>query len=240
MRGGTFNLLTGRDPDVVRKEVKFILKKFDLDFLCVQESTKYQKTLHDIPGYSYYTGGSVNGGAATEIGILVRDDHLVTNVNNRAYGDGWLGVGWGDIRMLPRNFLILTIDGLFRVGNCHFPPGTDLVNASPKDRYEDYAALSKRILRFLSGPSRKKRIVCMDANCPPYVRARYSPRWIANQTGATLSAPDDRIDYILTKGLIVDKIKKINPEFSREKSDHNLVIFVVRPRKKKRRKSKAA
>lgn len=230
MRGGTFNLLYGRDPLVVKMEVDFLVHHYDLDYLGVQESTDYRVVLHDIPGYSYYTGGSVNGGASTEVGMLVREDHTVTNIKNKSYGDGWWSgiAGRKGVRMQPRNFLTLTINGKHRKGVCHFPPSVDLKERTPDDRYWDYAALSKRLLSFFSGPSFKTREVMMDANCEPHVRIKYSPGWVAGQTGATLSSPDDRIDYILTKGLRVLSIEKVKT--NREDSDHNLVIFVTRPR----------
>lgn len=233
MRGGTFNLLYGRDPEVVQKEVEFLLHHYQLDYLGVQESTDYRLVLHDIPGYSYYTGGSVNGGAATEIGMLVKDEHTVTNVKNKAYGDGWFGVK-ADTRMEPRNFLTLTINGKHKKAVVHFPPSVDLRSRSPKDRYEDTARLAKRCRAFLSGPSFKTREILGDWNTEPFNRSRYSPSWIAHQTGATLTSPDDRIDYILTKGLVVDSIKKIQTR--REKSDHNLVIYVTRTKFRRHRK----
>lgn len=238
MRGGTFNLLYGRDPKVIQKEIKYLLRKHDLDYLGVQESTDYRLVLHDIPGYSYYTGGSVNGGASTEIGILVKDIHTVTNVKNKAFGDGWWGVQrkGKPVRMKPRNFLVVTINHKRKVAVVHYPPNVDIIDGLPEDRYEDLKALSKRCRNFLSGPSFKTREILGDWNCEPFVRAKFSPRWIANQTGATLSSPDDRIDYVLTKGLKVVSIRKVHR--ARENSDHELVIFVTRPRFRRKRKDR--
>lgn len=238
MRGGTFNLLYGRDPKIVQKEVSELLIEHNLDYLGVQESTDYQLVLHDIPGYSYYTGGSVNGGASTEIGLLVKDIHDVSNVKNKAFGDGWWGVQrkGKPIRMQPRNFLVATINNKRKVAVVHYPPNVDIANGVPEDRYEDLASLSKKCMNFLSGPSFKSREILGDWNCEPYVRAKFSPKWIAYKTGATLSSPDDRIDYILTKGLKVVSIRKVYK--AREKSDHELVIFVTRPKFRHRRKDK--
>lgn len=232
MRGGTFNLLYGRDPEVVKKEVTFLLKEHDLDYLAVQESTDYRLVLHDIEGYSYYTGGSVNGGAATEIGFLVRSDHEVTNVKNKAYGDGWWGTA-AKTRMEPRNFLTLTINGKHKKAVVHFPPNVNLKTGQPEDRYLDSVALAKRCRGFLSGPSFKTREILGDWNTEPFIHVPYSPRWIANATGATLSSPDDKIDYALTKGLSVVTIKKVRTQ--RERSDHDLVIIETRPRFKRKR-----
>lgn len=238
MRGGTFNLLYGRDPEVVKAEVIHLLNEYNLDYLGVQESTEYKLVLHDIPGYAYYTGGSVNGGASTEIGMLVKDIHDVSNVKNKAFGDGWWGVkGRGKaVRMQPRNFLVLTINGKHKKAVVHFPPSVDLKNGVPEDRYEDYAQLAKRCRAFLSGPSFKTREILGDWNQEPYIRARFSPSWIAHQTGATLSSPDDRIDYVLTKGLNVVTIKKVRTR--KERSDHDLVVLVTRPKFRRHRKDR--
>lgn len=227
MRGGTFNLLYGRSPKVVQKEVEWILNHFQLDYLGVQESTDYRSVLHDIQGYEYFTGNSVNGGASTEIGMLVRNDHDVTNVKNKAYGDGWTGVHGP---MKPRNFLVLTIDGKHKKAVVHMPPSVDLARRVPEDRHQDYAALARRCRAFLSGPSFKTREILGDWNNEPFVRARFSPSWIANETGATLSSPDSKIDYILTKGLNVVSIKKVNG--AEENSDHNVVIYETTPKRK--------
>jgi endonuclease/exonuclease/phosphatase family metal-dependent hydrolase len=233
MRGGTFNLLYGRNPKVVQREVMELLSKFNLDYLGVQEATDYRLELHDIPGYAYYTGGSVNGGASTEIGILVKDIHDVSNVKNRAYGDGWWSAKVNGTRMQPRNFLVLTLNNKHKKAVVHFPPSVDLAKRTPTDRYEDSVLLSKRCRRFLSGPSFKTREIMGDWNNEPFIRARYSPSWIANQTGATVSSPDKRIDYILTKGLNVDNIKKVNMQ---EKSDHNPVVYYTKPKLRRHRK----
>jgi hypothetical protein len=233
MRGGTFNLLYGRNPKTVQSEVIQLLAEKDLDYLGVQEATDYRLLLHDIPGYTYYTGGSVNGGASTEVGILVKSEHDVSNVRNRAYGDGWWSAKVNGVRMQPRTFLVLTINRKHKKAVVHFPPSVNLKKQTPQDRYEDSVILAKRCRRFLSGPSFKTREIMGDWNVAPYVRARFSPSWIANQTGATLTSPDDGIDYILTKGLNVDKIKKIKMP---EKSDHNPVVYITKPKSSRHRK----
>lgn len=225
MHGGTFNLLTDRNPKVVKIEVDDLVHEFNLKYLAVQESSDYAKVLDQIKGYTYFTGGSTNEGAQREVGLLIRNDVKVTNVKNRSFGDGWVGVGWGGIRMAPRNFLEATLDGSDKVATVHFPPGTDLESKSPEDRYEDYIALSNKIERWFKAPSRKSRLVAMDANVIASENVFGSPRYVANQSGAKLSSPDNRIDYVLTKGLHIDSIRKLN-DFS-ERSDHNPVIYSV-------------
>jgi hypothetical protein len=227
MRGGTFNLRYGRNPDLVREEVINLLDSENLDFLGCQETNDYIECLRGLPGYRMFTGHSVNGGAQREVVTIVRSDHKVSKVQSKAFGDGWPGQGF---RMRPRVFLKLVINDKHSVANCHMPPRTNLRTQTPVDRYDDYEALARRARRYFKGHHKYTRTLVSDFNTWPSNKSVLSPSWIADMTGAELHAPDNKLDYVLTKGLYVPKIRKIYT--LDENSDHNPVVFLALPKVK--------
>lgn len=221
MRGGTYNVKYGRNPEVVRDEVIDIMGEADLDWLALQETNDYYDILKDLPGLHTYTGHSVNIGAQREVAIVVKSKHEVTRLSSKAFGDGWMGQGF---RMRPRCFLKLVINEKHSVATTHLPPKTNLKTHTPSDRYDDYVALAKRARNYLSGFSRFTRTLAMDANTWPSNENLYSPAWIAEETGAKLLSPDNKLDYFLTKGLVVPSVTKLR-NFP-ENSDHDPVVML--------------
>lgn len=231
LQGGSFNLLFGRDVDRVAREVMTLLRKHDLDFLCVQEARDYFDVLRAIPDYRYVSTRRYKGGS--QVGILVKREHKLSRPTFRSLGDGWFVVGT-KIRHAPVTFPRVTINNWLRVGAIHLPtpthwPHGKLVAAS--DRADDYLAAARVIKRFLTGKQRiYTRLVAGDWNEPPTHKGEWSPGWIAMRAGATAVAPPQlaghgRIDYpIVADGRLLDVTKDLAIA---ENSDHEPVIFTV-------------
>lgn len=230
LNGGTFNLLYGREDKVVQGEVTRLLKKHDLDFLCIQEGTDYFLPLRQIKGYSYFATRKVDGG--TESGVLVKDGIERGEPKYKSFGDGWITVRGGKHPAVT--FPRIKIDGWLTVGSIHLPTPVyfsgDKVTG-PDERVDDYMALARKIYRYLKFAGRSSRVVAGDWNEPLSNKAKWAPGGIVKRAKAiakdTVSkAGHGRIDYVAGKNVELLGVHK-DLEFA-ERSDHEPVVFKVR------------
>lgn len=221
---GTFNLLRGRARRVVVCEVHALFDEFDLDGLAVQEAEGYFTALNKMKGLDYFADPE-----NAECGILVPKGRG-TKFMAREHGDGWKRVG-GSTRaplILPR----VTIDDWLRFASTHWPPATDWpggVLKAPPARRDDVIAIAEATKEFLSQPQRT-RVVAGDFNERPETTGKWSPGWVAKETGSVLKSPRSRkghgrIDWAIAKRGTLSGVKKVSG--SGEKSDHDPVIFTV-------------
>jgi hypothetical protein len=227
LNGGTFNLRYGRQPFVVLHEVSKLFAKHRLHFLAVQEFSDYRDTFarsHDF--------NVIPDRGQCESGIIVRKGIWYDRVTVHTYGDGWITVRGGQFPAAVHNEARL--NGWLYVRSVHLPtPITweDGRAKGPAERVDDLAETARGLRRYFQHPCwMNARLAAGDWNEPPSTPGRYTPKWIANQTGATIEAPQSleghgRIDYAIAKGARIVDIRKdlVIPELS----DHEPVIFKV-------------
>lgn len=232
LRGGTFNLKFGRQKDMVKDEVERLLKKHDLDFLCVQEAKDYVRQLTHIDGYSYYVDRTGKRGA-TECGILVRKGLETSGFKVKFYGDGWfMPRGGTHAETVQPQVKIewLLVRSLHLPTPSHWAGGV-LASSTPAERKDDLIAAMQGLRRYFRWPCIKNaRLAAGDWNEPPTTIGLFSPRWLMSETGAVGIAADSRvghgrIDWPMVKGARIVKVFK-DLEV-REGSDHEPVIFVL-------------
>lgn len=227
LRGGTFNLEYGRVISRVVKEVGNLFAKHRLDFLAVQEFSDYRNAFRDTGGFQVIPN---LGGC--ESGIIVRSGLAIDKRTVHTYGDGWITVRGGHFPAAVHNEARL--DGWLYVRSVHLPTPTFWVDGrvkAPVERLDDLAATVAGLRRYFGHPSfLNARLAAGDWNEAPTTTGRWSPSWLAHETGATINAPTSlaghgRIDYALVKGARVEDIFKDTriPELS----DHEPVIFKV-------------
>jgi hypothetical protein len=227
LRGGTFNLRYGRDPDQVIGEVARLFVKHHLDFLAVQEFSDYRNTFAARRGFQV-----VPTTGQCESGILVR---LGVNIDKRSvhtYGDGWITIRGGHFP--PAVHTEARLDGWLCVRSVHLPTPTEWEDGrvtAPPERLDDLIATMRGLRRYLNHPGFvNARLVAGDWNEPPHTTGQYTPSWLANTTSSNLAAPQSlaghgRIDYVIGKGCRVEGIFKDTA--IAELSDHEPVIFKV-------------
>jgi endonuclease/exonuclease/phosphatase family metal-dependent hydrolase len=226
LRGGTFNLLYGRDPERVIREVSRLFDKHGLGFLCVQEFSDYRDDFK-AAGWTV-----VPEHGPCESGVLVAPGVAVDEVSRHVYGDGWITVRGGRFPAAVHNEVRLA--GWLRVRSVHLPTPTFWPNGrlmAPAERADDLRATMRGLWRFLARPGFwNARLVAGDWNEPPQTVGQWTPRWLARTTGSRLAVPTSReghgrIDYAVVKGARVVEIFKDTtiPELS----DHEPVIFKV-------------
>lgn len=231
LRGGSFNLEFGRDPETVRMEVINFTKKHKLDFLCLQEAADYTNQLKTVPGYVFVAGGSSH--AARQSPILVKDTLSVSKVESVPYGNGWRGHG-GLVHAATVD-TVCKINWL-KVRSIHLPTPSEWVNGhiggrTPEGRKDDLIAGMKSLQGFLRFPCIfVARIIVGDWNEPPTTSGEYSPRWLANVSKAKSYTPVSReghghIDWAMVKGAHITNIAKDLD--IKEGSDHEPVFFTV-------------
>lgn len=230
LNGGSFNLRYGRPTEVVKGEVTRLLKKHDLDFLCVQEGTDYFGVLRDIKGYDYFATREIAGG--TECGILVKKAIPQGKPKYRNFGDGWITVRGGN--HAPTVFPRIKIDGWLTVGSLHLPTpiyfNGDNVTG-PAERVDDYMAIARKIYRYLKF-GKGSRIAVGDFNEPLSNTAKWAPGGIVRRIKGAVAqdtksrAGHGRIDYVIGKNVELSNVRK-DLEIA-EGSDHEPVTFKVR------------
>ena len=226
LKGGSFNLENSRDHDTVKREVTTLLSKHDLDFLCVQEATRYGDILNDIPGYTYFDG---------EAGVLVKNTHHTDRVRSDAYGDGWITVK-KKFRPAQKQVQVRVAKWLY-VRSIHLPTPSFWKNGkiddsrTPPNRKDDLIANMKGLRRYFSWPCiGNARLAAGDWNEAPDTYGQYSPGWLKSKTQAHTAVPASmkghgHIDWTMFKGCVVTGIFK-DLEI-REGSDHEPVVFAV-------------
>ena len=227
-RGCSFNLLYGRDPAVVRRELIQLVNMYDLDFVAVQEAADYYPMLSsNMPGnYWSGTGSRPN----KQLGFITRDGLKVDMARLYWYGDGWRTTtgsysrGSGQMQIRLGGHLLM-----------HLPTPTHWVNGkleAPAERRDDYIAQAKALKNFFRYPAtRNARLALGDWNERPTTVGQYSPSWIRRGTRSHYALPQSKaghgsIDWVNYKGCQVTSIFK--DKKVREGSDHEPVIFSVR------------
>jgi len=227
LRGGTFNLLYGRDPKRVLAEVGRLFAKHSLDFLAVQEFSDYRNAFRDLAGLKV-----VPTMGACESGLIVRSGVAVDKRTVHVYGDGWITVRGGRFPAATQNEARL--NGWLYVRSVHLPTPTfwpDGRLQTPAERRDDLIATIAGLKRYFSHSSLvNARLAAGDWNEAPTTTGQWTPHWLAEQTGATIKVPTSlaghgHIDYAMVRGARVQGIFKDTaiPELS----DHEPVIFQV-------------
>ncbi len=227
LRVGTFNLLYGRNHEVVRAEVIRACQEYNLDVLVVQEAAGYAALLDHIPGYKYYTNwrGKLSD---RQVGILVHNSVTVTGKRFLTKGDGWYTEGGAYHG--PVTIPIVRILGGLRIAGWHLPTPTVWKRGKligPPNRVDDYKAAALWAVGWL----KPKRMVIGDMNEPPWTDGELTPKDVAKRTGGFISAPSRNlaghgtIDYLIGNGFRVLNVIEVTD--LPEKSDHNLVVYTI-------------
>lgn len=229
LKGGTFNLEHGRDPDTVKLEVVNLLEKHHLDFLCVQEASDYKHILENVSGYVYVVGVTAGG---KDNGILVKRRIKQDRVYFYTFGNGWTTVRGGHHPETSQNQVRL--DGWLYIRCIHLPTPSDWRTGKPvgpANRLDDLISAVKGLRNYFRWPCiRNARIAAGDWNEPPETDGEYSPQWIARKSKANTVAPTSkaghgRIDWVMYKGCSIRNIVKDTD--IKEASDHEPVVFTV-------------
>ncbi len=228
LRIGTFNCLFGRDPDTVKKEVRRALDKHELDVLVLQEAADYYSVLNSFNDYIYICKRPAKK-SERQLGILIHVRLHATDIKFNTLGDGWYTQD-GDFHgpvVVPQ----VRISGGLWIAATHMPTPTSWRRGklvAPKERRNDYLALA---LWFVFWLKRGRKMVIGDWNEPPETVGEYTPRNIAERANAKISAPKRNaaghgtIDYLIGKGFKV--LHVIEDLKLPEKSDHNLVVWII-------------
>lgn len=227
LRGGTFNLRYGRDPQRVKREVTRLFREHRLNFLCVQEFSDYRDTFRDAGWQVVPERGQC------ESGIIVRPRVPIDRRSVHTYGDGWITVRGGKFPAAVHNEARLA--GWLYVRSVHLPTPTfwpdGIHPRGPLDRIDDLEATMRGLRKFLGHRGIVNAwLAAGDWNEPPHTRGLYTPQWLARRTRSHLAVPESlaghgRIDYAIAKGARVVGIVKDTkiPELS----DHEPVVFKV-------------
>lgn len=220
LRGGTFNLLYGRDPARVVEEVWTFLDAGQLGFVCTQETADYVDALR---------ASRLRVIGSGETCIVVHPRVKVRARRRFSYGDGWTTIRGG--HHPPVVMWQALLDDWLTVRSVHLPTPSDWQGGrldAPPERADDLRAASRGLVRYLRQGG--ARIAAGDYNEPPETRGVFSPHWIASETGSAIDAPvkgsgHGRIDYVLSRGCEVNGVRVVRG--SGERSDHDPVRFRV-------------
>jgi exonuclease III len=227
LKGGTYNCLVGRSPEVVKSEVRKMAKEGNLDFIQLQEISTYHGALKDIPGYKLITfpGAKDHG----ETGMLVKDGIKVTDRESiQAKGPGWKSPD-GEHRA-PRAATSVLLDGWMRVVSVHAPPAIDFKNGhavGPEARVESYKSLMGELAKAAKRYTRDGEAIVFggDWNEGPNSTGVGSPHWLARVTGMK-TFPAGHIDWEMARGATVSRVRRSE----NGRSDHDQWTFVVKPK----------
>lgn len=236
LKGGIWNIRYGRNKRRVKRKVKRILRRYDLDFLMLQEAADYTKQLKHIPGY-HLTAHKSDKRSDRNTPVLVRSslDHThgrVVDMN----GDGWRFKS-GQWRPAKSAGTVL-LCGWLRLFSIHAPVSVWWDGAGrmsgPSERVDDYGSYIRTMKRKNRWNRRNRPGQAMlfggDWNARTFERGTGSPYWLARTTDLEIAEPAERkgpghngIDYVMTRGATVSKMRKRR----RFGSDHPLVTFWV-------------
>lgn len=227
LKGGTYNCLVGRSPQVVGNEVRKMAKEGNLDFIQLQEISTYHGALKDIPGYKLITfpGAKDHG----ETGMLVKDGIKVTDRESiQAKGPGWKSKD-GEHRA-PRAATSVLLDGWMRVVSVHAPPAIDFKNGhavGPEARVESYKSLMSELAKAAKRYTKDGEALVFggDWNEGPNSTGVGSPHWLARVAGMK-AFPGGRIDWEMARGATISRVRRSEDG----RSDHDQWTFVVKPK----------
>jgi hypothetical protein len=221
LRGGTLNLLCGRDPDRVAAWVDTWATTRRLDFLALQETGRYCRHLEALEGWQLIAPAWPDR-RWPETAVLVRD--------GIAAGPGYLvatRATWhtpDGIPRGPRRFTTVQVAGWIRVTSVHYPAGVRFLNGHAtggRDRVTAYLTCSARLedhCHRWPGPL----ALVGDWNAPRAASGPGSPRWLATRNH--LQGHGARIDYPLIRGCVLGGVRVWHDTGG---SDHPAVTFTV-------------
>jgi hypothetical protein len=220
LKGGTYNCLIGRDPDVVKKTVSGFVHNQKLDFLQVQEISQYHHALESIPGYHLITFPKSKDHG--ESGVLVRDGLEAKSPKSIEAATGWTAVTGHPAA--PRAATSVKLGGWLNVTSVHLPPAIDFKNGhivGPAARVKSYLSSMQKLLGFAKRQD-GAMLIGGDWNEGPNTTGVGSPNWLAKMAGMKKSAGGP-IDWEMARGAKVSNVK-VGPHGG---SDHRLVTYTV-------------
>jgi hypothetical protein len=223
IRGATYNCLRGRDPARVARWVRALMVNKQLGFVLIQEGHDYRDELARLPGCRVIS--PIGGHHET----LILVDLAVVTVSDPGRvpleAMGWETVRGG--RAWPRTMATCDLDGWLTVGSVHLPPSVSWHGGrmdGPPARVRAYRRCSRTLTRWI-GRRRGPVLVGGDWNEPADTRGRWSPRWVANHTGAHIWTTGG-IDYVMGDRV---KVTGVHNVADRGGSDHHARVFTVHP-----------
>lgn len=232
LRGGTWNAERGRDPHHVAASAWAIMRRHNLHFLALQETSKYLPALAALSGCRLIAAEHPTG--KRETCILVADVQVDHIAFPRMTRDGWYTVRGGHT---PDKFqATATLDGWLTVGSQHWAPSVNwpdgrILPRGPVHRVasiRDSANHTVSYARHHDGPL----VIAADWNATPADRGRWTPHWTAQRAQMKLYVPHEGthgpedIDYLMGRGVHVSDIDA----HGTSGSDHHYVTFTVTER----------
>lgn len=225
MKGGSYNCLIGRPPEVVRKAVSHIVHSKNLDFLQLQEISQYRGALKAIKGYRLITfPGSKDHG---ESGILVKKELAAQYPRSIEAETGWTNVRGGPAQ--PRAAVTAKLAGWLRVASVHLPPAVDFGGGKAfggAARVKSYQSLMGKLAHFANRLSERNPKLGIlfggDWNEGARTMGPGSPLWLARKTGMKTHTKGG-IDWEMAKNALVTNMVR-GKHYG---SDHPLVTFTV-------------
>jgi hypothetical protein len=223
IRGATYNLLRGRDPDRVARWVRALMVNKQLGFVLLQEATDYVTVLAALDGCELVDPP----GGHHETVILI--DTVTVHPSHPARVDleplGWATVNGG--RAWPRTMATCRLDGWLVLGSVHLPPSVFWRHGrmdGPPQRVRAYRRCARRLVEWFTARKRPA-LVGGDFNEPADTRGRWTPRWVATKTGSHIWTTGG-IDYLIGRNVRVTGLHNVA---DRGGSDHHARVFTVHP-----------
>ena len=245
---GMWNLKVHRNPKIVAEEVARLFVAARLDVLAVQEAWTYrpywdydavttplrnaEEEARALLLTRYFADRGLKVVAkgdwkeADECFFITRAGIRVRGVRNRLLTNGY----WANRtrRMkVGRSFIRAKFDGWLRLANVHYPAGSTLEPSGairPSDKEDDILVMNEWVSGFLRLPGR--RGVLGDFNRGFRNRYPNSPRWLAENLGVQIVAPNDAgIDLALFKGARAADVRELG-SFDHN-SDHDPIVMTV-------------
>ncbi len=222
LRGGTYNVHVTRTPASAKAAVTKILKEQNLDFLQLQEISRFHKELRSIPGYKLITfpGAKDHG----ESGVLVREGLKLDDREVLQSKGSWSSPD-GAYRA-PRAAAAVKVAGWLNVVSLHAPPAVDWKNGQPvgpERRIKSYQSLSRELVRYARRNEGEAVLLGGDWNEGARSTGVGSPSWVARQAGMQ-KHPSGHIDWAMSRGAKVNGVK-VHGKYG---SDHHLVTYTVK------------
>lgn len=234
LRGGTWNMLAGRDEDAAATSALALMRSRDLDFLCIQESRGYLDALRVWSGppgeFRVIAFSDAVRGSDSESAIIVRADHPHGPGHQvKATSAGWFRADGS--KTGPKYFTTVKFADGLRVASIHAAPSVRWRGGrvlGPVRRVISMREFARSVVRFAKahpGPL----VIAGDWNATPEARGRYSPHWIAAKAGLRIVATQKgthgvahRIDFALVRGCAATARRE-----KRRGSDHFAVVFTI-------------
>lgn len=231
LRGGTWNMLRDRKPEVAAREAIDLMDAHRLDFLCIQECSKYRAAIRQAAGDRYrlieFHFEDGRGESAIIVRASVRHGH---GWQMRATRSGWVTVRGGTTP--PKYLTTVFVDGWLRVVSGHTAPSVKWRAGrilGPARRVLSMRQFMRSVVKFARRHGRGPLLIACDWNATPSARGPWSPKWACRKAGLSFAAPtrgthgNRVIDYALVRNCDVTAVRE-----DHHGSDHRAVIFTVR------------